>query len=185
MTSVECKENNYRLYQGDIIKDVPYIESYSEVDGQITISIITFPYAIIVSQECDLEWDQEKRPDKFDLISALLVPLYNYEHVLDGSYLKHLGTQMGSFSPNKSKTDNKMLRQNENPRYHYIEFPDDIEIVPSVCDFKQYFSVSISSLLELKRGSNYICTLKTPYKERLVQRYTNYLSRIGLPVKEE
>ncbi len=176
-----CEETNGRIFQGDIFKNVPYVESFSESNGQIEVAIITFPYAIVISQECDLQWDSNKRPDGFDLISALLIPLYNYEHVLDGSYLEHLGTKMGTISKKTNKTDNKNLRQNETPRYHYLEFPDDVEIVPSVADFKQYFAVSIDTLSKLK-DNDYVCTIASPFKEHLVQRFTNYLSRIGLPV---
>lgn len=183
MATVLCNRKEGRIYQGDILKNVHYVEAIAEDNGQVEISIITFPYAVVVSQECDLEWDQQSRPSKFALVSALLVPLYNYEHILDGSYLEHLGTSMHTISSNKNKTDNKMLRQNDNPRYHYIEFPDDIELVPSVVDFKQYFTVSIDSMLQLKER-NYICTLETPFKESLVQRFANYISRIGLPVVE-
>lgn len=178
---IQCEQTNGRIFQGDVISNVPYVESITENNGQIEVSIITFPYAIVVSQECDLQQDSNKRPNGFDLISALLIPLYNYEHVLDGSYLEHLGTKMGTISPKPNKTDNKNLRSNETPRYHYIEFPDEVEMVPSVADFKQYFTVSIDSLSKLK-DSSYVCTIATPFKERLVQRFTNYLSRIGLPV---
>lgn len=184
MTTVQCDTRLGRVCQGDILSNVNYVESVQETNGQIEVSMITFPYAVVVSQECDLQWDYEKRPVKFDLISALMIPIYNYEHVLDGSYLKHLGTTMGTFSPNAKKTDNKMLKENKNPRYHYIEFPEQIDIVPSVADFKQYFTVSINALIQLKEH-DYVCTLATPYKERLVQRFSNYLSRIGLPSPNE
>lgn len=178
---INCEQKNGRLYQGDIFKNVPYVETISESNGQIEVAIITFPYAIIVSQECDLQWDSNKRPAGFDLISALLIPLYNYEHVLDGSYLEHLGTKMGTISNKPNKTDNKNLRQNETPRYHYLEFPDEVEMVPSVADFKQYFTVSIDFLSKFK-DYNYVCTISSPFKEHLVQRLANYLSRIGLPI---
>lgn len=181
MATVLCDKKGGRIYQGDVLRSVHYVEAVAENDGHVEVSIITFPYAIVVSQECDLEWDQQSRPQKFSLVSALLVPLYNYEHVIDGSYLKHLGTVMHTISSNRSKTDNKMLRQNDDPRYHYIEFPDDVELVSSVVDFKQYFTVSVESLFQLKE-KNYVCTLETPFKESLVQRFANYLSRIGLPI---
>lgn len=184
MSKVACIIKREGLSQGDILRNVPYVESIHENDGHLEVSVITFPYAIVVSQECDLQWDYAKRPEKFDLISALLIPLYNYEHVLSGVYLERLGTTMGQISRKEKSTDNKNLRRNETPRYHYIDFPDEIDIVPSVADFKQYFTVCIDTLLESKKNS-YVCTLDTPFKEHLVQRFTNYLSRIGLPTIDE
>lgn len=175
-----------RLKQGDILKDVEYIENVTTIDGNIEITKILFPLVIVVSQDCDLTWDFENRTnrsasnqDKY-LFSAMVLPLYNYEHFIAGTHLEDLGRKMVPISRNQNKSDNKNLRKNETPRYHYLEFADDVPIVNSVIDFKHYFTVNID-YLENHKKQNFICNINDLYRERISQRFTNYLSRIGLP----
>lgn len=87
---------------------------------------------------------------------------------------------MQTISAKLTKTDNKNLRNNENPRYHFLEFDDNIPIVNSVIDFKHYFTVNNTKLQEHK-DKHYICTVSELFRERISQRFANYLSRIGLP----
>jgi hypothetical protein len=70
--------------------------------------------------------------------------------------------------------------QNERPRYHYLSFPDNVPIVPSIADFKHYFSVNLVYLEKL-RQKHFVCRLSELYREDLSQRFAAYLSRIGLP----
>ena len=41
--------------------------------------------------------------------------------------------------------------KNERPRYHYIDFRLKYPIVPSVADFKHYFSVHVAYLEKVRR----------------------------------
>ena len=81
---------------------------------------------------------------------------------------------------NKNKSPGQFLIKNERPRYHYIEFPARIPIVPSVIDFKHYFSVNIEYLKKLKRR-NFVCQLSDLFREDVSVRFAGYLARIGLP----
>lgn len=74
-----------RIRQGDIIRDVEYIESVSEQSGIVTISKIIFPLIVVLTQDCDLTWDYNSRinshrhnNDKY-LFSTIVAPLYNYQ----------------------------------------------------------------------------------------------------------
>lgn len=177
------KDVNKRLCQGDIISEVEHIEHVYEKDGTITISKIVFPYVLVLTQDCDLRQDysfryeDKKNQDKI-LISALVAPLYNALHVYSGEQLSDIN--IVSAPINEAKTQGQTLRQNKNPRYHYIEFPDDIEIVSSIIDFKHYFSVNINYLQNLKT-SNFMCKISELYREDISQRFSSFLSRIGLP----
>lgn len=180
------KVPDVRLKQGDILKDVEYIERVITVDGNIEVTKILFPLVVVVSQDCDLTWDFENRTnqsasnqDKY-LLSVLVLPLYNYEHFVDGAHLQDLDRKMIQISRNQNKSDNKNLRKNETPRYHYLEFDDDVPIVNSVIDFKHYFTVNIE-YLENHKKHNFVCNISDLYRERISQRFTNFLSRIGLP----
>jgi hypothetical protein len=172
-----------RICQGDILKDVPYIERVIEKEGIIELPIIYFPYVIVLTQDCDLEQDHvfrienKETQDKL-LISVLVAPLYNVDHVFNGEHLIDIGIK--SQKINRTGTEGKYLLQNQRPRYHYLDFPEELPIVPSVIDFKHYFSVNLLFLQEHK-AKNFICTVSELYRESISQRFAAFLSRIGLP----
>jgi len=184
------RQNLPRISQGDIYRDVDFIEYVAEKGGYVEVSRITFPLVVILTQDCDLEQDfrfRYGRPrsrfatqDKL-LLSVLVAPLYNAEHVHRGEHLSELGIQMQTIRWDKSPGD--FLRSNQNPRYHYVEFPDDIPIVAAIIDFKHYFSVNIEYLKREKKR-DFICRLPPLYRENLSQRYASFLARIGLPQEQ-
>lgn len=174
-----------RLAQGDIIRDVEYIEKVVEHNGRLAISKIIFPLIVVLTQDCDLAQDYKFRwsrtPTASDdkvLLSVLVAPVYNAEHVYSGEQLSDLGMKMAAINRNKSQGNN--LRNNETPRYHYLDFGSDIPIVSSVIDFKHYFSVNAEYLKTVK-SSNYVCRLSSLYCEDVAQRFASFLSRIALP----
>jgi len=179
------KHSDPRVCQGDIIRNVEFIEYANEVGGQLEISKIIFPLVIVLTQDCDLEQDYNNRnspstnQDKH-LISVIVAPLYNIEHVYNGEHLSLLGLTMQSISKKHDKTDNKMLRQNQNPRYHHLEFESDLGIVNSIIDFKHYFTVNLKYLTATK-GSEFVCKVSELYRENISHRFSFFLSRIGLP----
>jgi hypothetical protein len=174
-----------RLRQGDIIEKIEYIQSVEEVDGTIVVNKILFPLVMVLTQDCDLTWDYESRKDTSgnddkQLISVIVAPLYNYEHLIRGEHLSDIGRTMAKFSPDMKKTDNKTLRHNDNPRYHYLEFARTVQIVNSVIDFKHYFSVN-AEYLKARKAEGFVCSVSELYREQVSLRFANFLSRIGLP----
>ncbi|HUW18893.1 MAG TPA: hypothetical protein VMW16_06285 [Sedimentisphaerales bacterium] len=184
MISVKTERSN-RVSQGDIYKDVEWIEHTTEHDGALEISKIKFPLVIVLTQDCDLAQDskfrweepQKDNHDKF-VLSVLVAPIYNAEHVFQGTHLSELNLTMGQI--NKGKTQGNYLITNQNPRYHYLEFPEELSLVPSVIDFKHYFSVDVESLRKLKE-QNFVCAVSELFREDISQRFASFLSRIGLP----
>lgn len=174
-----------RIHQGDIIKDVDYIESVCEKSGNIEINKIRFPLVIILTQDCDLAQDYKFRygngknnnHDKF-MVSVLVAPIYNADHLFEGKHLELLNQSMQAIS--KNRTPGKFIKNNENPRYHYLEFSDAIPIVPSIIDFKHYFSVNVDYLKQ-KKKKDFVCKVSELYRELITQRFSNFLARIGLP----
>ena len=186
MIKVDEQPSN-RICQGDIYRDIEHIEHADEIQGIVDVSKIVFPLIIVLSQDCDLSEDDifrynEPKPQTQDkyLLSVLVAPLYNVEHFYMGEHLSELGLVMQPFEKRPDKNDNKHLRQNKNPRYHYLEFSDGIPIVPSVIDFKHYFSVDVLYLKGLNPG-NLVCKVSALYREDISQRFSSFLSRIGLP----
>ena len=174
-----------RICQGDIVRDVEYIEHVTEESGIIEVSQIVFPLVAVLTQDCDLQQDfncreAEPPPQRQDtrLLSVLVAPLYNVEHFYLGEHLSDLGIKGESIS--RSKTPAKYLRSNQRPRFHYIGFPYGVPIVPSVVDFKHYFSVDVAYLRRI-RESNLVYSLPPLVREDLCQRFSSFLARIGLP----
>lgn len=160
-------------------------------DGILTISKIVYPLAVVLSQECDLEQDYKSRhPDEGkspnndkNLLSIIMAPMYNYDHFILGEHLIELDMEMQKFplkKGNTESTDMRNLKNNETPRYHYFDFGNEIDLPKSVVDFKHYFTINLQEL-EKTMQSKYVCALAPLFRERLVQRFSNYLSRIGLP----
>ena len=181
------KTSETRICQGDIFKDIEYIEYAIEKDGVFEISKILFPYVIVLTQDCDLEQDFNCRnkansSDKSDhdkqLISVLVAPLYNTEHVYEGTHLEKLSLNMQKIK--KDRSPGKYLKNNQRERYHSLQFDNDASIPNSVIDFKHYFSVNIEAL-SIKKKTNFIGKVPALFRERISQRFSNFLSRIGLP----
>ncbi|CAJ0878955.1 hypothetical protein AMST5_03015 [freshwater sediment metagenome] len=175
-----------RLTQGDIFRDVECIERVVERRGIIEVSKVVFPLTVVMTQDCDLAQDAKYKAkgqtppadDDKRLLSVLMVPLYNAEHLFQGVHLADLNMTMTKIT--KNKTPGKSLMQNERPRYHYLEFPDEIPIVPQIADFKHYFSAHLS-YLESLRPKQFVCRISDLFREDLSQRFAAYLARIGLP----
>ena len=173
-----------RTSQGDIFRDVEYVEHAIEDGDAFEISKIVFPLVVVLTQDCDLNQNSGyaaiPAPSNDDkrLFSVLVAPLYNAEHVYAGTHLSDLNMTMAKI--NKTKSAGKYLRQNERPRYHYLVFPQDIPIVSSVVDFKHYFSVN-AAYLDSIRGEKFVCHVSELYRESLSYRFAFYLARIGLP----
>lgn len=102
-----------RVVQGDIIRDVDHIEYVSVKGGIVEVSTIVFPLIVVLTQDCDLEqdfkfrWGRAKKPatqDKY-LLSVLVAPLYNLEHVYAGEHLSAVGLTMQTINKKVTKAD--------------------------------------------------------------------------------
>jgi len=175
------KQRRSRIFQADVFRDVECIEHAIEKRGVIEVSKVIFPLVVVLTQDCDLEQDsgnRSKATQNTRLLSVLVAPLYNAEHVFLGEHLSDLGMKMEPIS--KTKSPGAYLQQNERPRYHYIAFPQDVPLVPSIADFKHYFSVHVSYLERIRR-TNFVCRLSELFREDLSHRFAAYLARVGLP----
>lgn len=179
------RDDSERVRQGDIYSNVPYYESYCEHENEFSLTVYDFPYVLVLTQDCDLEQNKRtrdeqpeggvKRANDKHLISVIVVPLYNSEHFWAGEHLSEIGLEAQKQNSGLKKT----IKSNQNQRYHYIEFGDDVVIPDSVIDFKHYFSTSLD-WLETHREKR-MCGVESVYRELISQRFSNYLSRIGLP----
>jgi hypothetical protein len=169
-----------RVLQGDFIENFPYNLSRI-VDGSLETNSITFPYIVVLTQDCDLERDYENREngnrqdnDK-DLQSILICPAYLAESLHTGAHLDDLGLKMKPWD----KDLWKHIKRNQHERFHFL--PQFETLMPDlVLDFKHFYTFQREQIYEIHK-TQYKVSLAVPFRENLSQRFANYLSRIGLP----
>ena len=171
-----------RLCQGDILRDIVLLEATTGEDGDLAVFERTLPYVVVLTQDCDLEQDDnarketpKKNDDKF-LQSVLLCPAYQSLRVKAGTHLEELGLTMQVFSRDLWRP----VAQNTAPRYHLLAEEPALQLPELVLDFKQYFT-SPREFFCARYKANYVTTLGPLFRELLSQRFAHYLSRIGLP----
>lgn len=180
-----------RAAQGDIYRNIRVPFSASPVNGEegeeLEISEIEYPYSIVLSQECDLEQDHFNRknaPDKHDkfLPSILFAPAYLAEKLRGGEHLKDLDLKMQRINSDRWK----IVKNNDNLRYHYLRKDPNFGVHDLVIDFKHYFTISRDLFfVNNLNDKHYVASLDSLFREDLSNRFCHYLSRIGLPEIEE
>lgn len=171
------KSKNSRFYQGDVLKDLKFV--VGEPEKETELDKIELKYAVILSQDCDIEHDfksrkENKSQDKH-LRSLLVCPAFDLEEFASG---KHFGDwEMETF--NNKKID-KLRNNDEYKRYHYLHSDSQYLIPELILDFKHFFTLP-RDFLYRKKKDIYIVSLSELFREELSQRFSNYLSRIGLP----
>lgn len=176
------------LLQTEILSSVTeyrlVLESISSDDEPEFESVI-HQYAIIVSQDCDLEQDYRHRTE----LKAEGKPIeVEDEKLLPSVLLCEVGPESAISSAMKGTTVRDRFRQNKEERYQFlkaVESDFDAEnsgIEAMGIDFKRYFSVPTEELYaQLSGDCKRRCSLAPQYLEHLSRRFTNHLSRVALP----
>lgn len=176
---IKWSEN--RVVQGDILQSVSFVSGI-ERQGKLSIDSYNLRYAIVMSQDCDLESHNRaltngKTVDRALISSVLICPAYPFEQFYAGTHRE--GIELGTLPANKDK-----LRVNDQfKRYHYLKADTEYRVTELIVDFKEFFTVSYD-ILSANKQENYIATINELYRENLAQRFANYLSRIGLPAED-
>ena len=170
-----------RFNQGDILKDISFFIGTGE---DLHLLEINLKYAIVISQECDLEHDYNTRAmesqlnqDKF-LPNVLVLPAYLSDNFRQG---KHRGEDIKG-EEWKSTEKWNVIQRNNNPRFHTIKESQEFQIPNLVLDFKHLYSIDREEIYR-KKEKIYLASICELYRELISQRYSNYLGRIGLPDK--
>ncbi len=186
--SMYVKRTFKRICQGDILRNIDVIDSYAKASpGEIEIDELNLPYAIVMSQDCDLEWDFKNREeaatvkhDKY-LRTILICPAYIAEDFKVGKHLESIGLKMENWSTDKYK----LIKQQNNARFHFLEKDQALQVPDLVVDFKHYYAIPRDTLFKMYGAEHYLVTINQLFRECLSQRFSNYLSRIGLPTFKE
>ena len=185
-----AKHSLSRLCQGDLFVQLPLNLFVSNSEGGAVVEY-TFPYAVLVSQDCDLEQEFRARlkqetaaangtpPPPFSSFqpNVLVLPAFRDELLHQGIHLKEI---YGVTAPKLDRDIWKRVVSNNDERYHTLEEARSLNIPQLVIDFKTYLSVPKENLEKLL-ADHYVATINELFRENLAIRFANYMSRIALP----
>jgi len=172
------------LRQGEILSDVLVAQLDAEClrpDAEPLIEETIHPYAVVLTQDCDLEWDfRYRRAADPGRLANKMVP-----HIL----LCQADTAERLRGDQNIKSDIwRRISQNSDERYHVLpEVPAELDrliqgIPALVLDFKRVFTVPTNELYyRLSSGSQRRCFLLPPFLQSLSSRFTYFLGRVPLP----
>lgn len=178
------------LRQGEILSKVVQISLLPESmdTASPTVKRVTHNYAIVVTPDCDLDWDFKAQHGKESL--GKLIPNILLCTVIFASDLaKRINSDRPPSKRFESRTPWKRTTQNKEERFHFLEKIDsnlDLQgegIRSLGIDFKEFFTLptdflyaSIVAGLTQRRS-----VLLQPYNDHLNSRFAYFQSRIGLP----
>jgi hypothetical protein len=185
ITDLYARSTQERVCQGDLLINLGFSIS-NTVNEKVEVNDVLLEYAVVMSQDCDLEQyfknkNSRSETDSFDkyLPTILVCPAYPSERFIAGIHLA--GKQMFDFDGTKNQPEAlKRISQNDKfNRYHFLKgvkelFPD------LVIDFKHFYTVPTDIIFN-NLTQYYLITINELFRERLSQRFANYLSRFGLP----
>lgn len=173
------------LRQGEILSDIkqPILRSGSPGSEEIVVDFIEHPYAIVVSQDCDLDWDYKARHKEAK--ENKLMPSVLFCEVTTADNLRHGGSIDSGIW--------KRIRINKDERYHFLQTipPEEDALLQGVpelgIDFKRYFTLCTDYVYGALTSSTAQrrCRLISPYLEHLSTRFAYYQFRIALPSDHE
>lgn len=182
ITKRYVRTSGERICQGDILRDVKFNFSLDDVSLDSSNSVL-LKYAVVMSQDCDLETDYTDRSQQKDthdklLPTVLLCPAYPSGQFVLGTHIE--GRMMGTFNGSNFI---KIKDNNQYNRYHYLceNNSEEDPLTDLVIDFKHFYTVP-TDILYKQFSDSYIVSVNELFRERLAQRFANYLSRFGLPV---
>jgi hypothetical protein len=170
------------LCQGEILTELVQtqmeVDSVGATDG-IRVEHKHHPYAIILSQDCDLDLDfkaraAEAKEDK-------LLPNILFCEVVAAEELKGAGGM--------NSTIWNHVKRNKDERYAFLQKVEppydgaDSGLPEMGIDFKKYFTIPTGEVYaQLRKHARRRCRLRSPYLEHLSTRFAHYLCRIALPL---
>jgi len=139
------------------------------------------PYAIIITQDCDLAQDFHSRQSPSAINRT--IPNILFCEVTTATDL------FGKLGGKQKEWEREKIDKNKNERYHFLQRIDanaDTEqtgIEELGIDFKRYFTIPTDEVYERIRigQAKRRTILASPYLEHFSCRFAYYLSRIGLP----
>lgn len=175
------------LRQGEILSDLVEVRLAAEClrpDAEPLIEEIFHPYAVVLTQDCDLEWDFRYRrtadPADQGRLANKTVP-----HIL----LCQADAAERLRGNQNIKSDIwRRISRNLDERYHILpEVSKELDRlskgIPALAlDFKRVFTIPTDELYyRLRFGAQRRCFLRSPFLQSLSSRFAYFLGRVALP----
>ncbi len=197
----EASDPNAPLRQAELLAHVLEprpLTSGRVTDGAVEFEAVPHPYAVVVSQDCDLEQDHGRRfPAEGQLPTAeeLDADPVCMSHVLFCD--AHAIDDLKAFLPsNFGRDDRKRIVQNQNERYHYLP-PAPVDHAPDplpqfLIDFRKPFTTptglvyvelsehSAAGIGEDESATKRLGILPAFYLHQLIQRFFSYQARVAI-----
>jgi hypothetical protein len=194
------------LYAGELLSDLEVLSAVPSSLASATVQVkqVAYPYALVVSEDCDLAWDDSARQFLSVPPPASSGPgrvTWNEkEHVFKSKLMETVLLCVADVpervraTSTLNKNEWQKARSNQFERYHLLRAatPDeDLEnqgFVELALDFKRFFALSPDEIVgritlgvgvpgrATRRGR-----LDTPFREDVLTRFYNYQARVALP----
>ena len=174
-----------RLWQGEIVSNLPQaridLDSLASPHTAVMREKI-HPFAVILTQDCDLESEFRKRVENPAITS---LPNILFCEAITVSELRK--------NTPKGKDFWKTIIQNKNERYHCLEaIPADTDAANDGTDhlgidFKRYFTLPTGEIYERLKSEGVArrARLNSEYAQHLVSRFYYFQQRVALPDDHE
>jgi hypothetical protein len=178
---------NSAIRQGEILTGVvqynPVIDEISIESQELTFTPILHPYTIIITQDCDLDWDYKARK-----INS------NPDKLLNSIILCEIGlAQTVRSTDGANRKEWELVVSHRHERFYFFEK------IPSACDllqvglpeltadFKKIYGIPAATLYrQIELGIVKRRTILTsPYLEHFSRRYHSFHERVALPSQYE
>ncbi|WP_107668612.1 hypothetical protein [Cyanothece sp. BG0011] len=176
------------LRQGEILTGViqytPIIHESSKESQQLSFKQIIHPYAIIVTQDCDLDWDYRTRNNNENKPSKLLNSIILCEIATAKEVRKTDGI---------NRKEWELVSSHRHERFYFFEkipIEYDLEqqgLMELTADFKKVFGINSANLYnQIQTGTaKRRSILESPYLEHFSRRYNSFHGRVALPSQYE
>jgi hypothetical protein len=170
----------------NVTQYIPVVEEITKDGESLSFNQIIHPYAIVITQDCDLDWDYHSRNSEEIKKSKLLNSIILCE--------------VGTAEESRNNSDNNLNRKewelvaaHRHERFYFFEkIPVESELekigLPELtADFKKVFGVNSADLyrqIELDKAKRR-AVLSSPYLEHFSRRYNSFHGRVALPHQYE
>lgn len=177
------------LRQGEILTNViQYVPVASELSlesKELSFKERIHPYIIVVTQDCDLDWDYQARQSNSNQLQKLLNSIILCEIAT--------AREVKDTADNMNTREWALVKSHRHERFYFFEtIPNNCDLenkgLPELtADFKKLFGLDAATLyrqIELgivKRRT----VLSSPYLEHFSKRFYNFHSRVALPFQYE
>jgi len=174
--------SSFCLRQGELISNIIHARlNLASIDEKPIVDFTVHPFAILMTQDCDLEQDFAVRL-KLETSDKLLPSLLFCE-VATAEELS------GIVATNLKEWRNLKISSNKNERFQFLQQVDascdaqQIGVEELGIDFKRCFTIPTDEVyrrIEIGQAKRR-CVPNSPYLEHLSSRFAYYLSRVALP----